>query len=136
MRIPKLIIPLLVIIALFGGFALRLAFTQPSTSSSLGANATAAVECIVDGVKCKGTAALFTSHFRGVAGIGTIETFATEHRVVIAYDPAVISPEEIRTKIDSPVALDDSTSVAFYKCVSMDETEFRPSTAGDRETDQ
>ena len=127
MRIPKLAIPILVVVALFGGFFLRNAFTQPSTSATMGAAGTASVECIVDGVKCKGTASLFTSHFEGVAGIGTIETFAADHRALITYDPSIISTDDIRKKIDSPVALDESTSVAFFKCVSMNETSQSPS---------
>jgi hypothetical protein len=127
MRIPQLAIPVLVVIALVGGFFLRHAFTQPSTTATLGAIGAATVECIVDGVKCKGTASLFTSHFEGVAGISTIETFAADHRVVLTYDPTIITPEDIRKKIDSPVALDESTSVAFFKCVSMDETTQTPS---------
>lgn len=121
MRVPYLTLPLLVVIALFGGFFLRSAFTQPSTSKSLGASGTSSVECIVDGVKCKGTASLFTSHFEGFAGIGRIETFASEHKAVISYDPAILTVEDIRKKIESPMALDESTSVAFFKCVSITE---------------
>lgn len=120
MRIPKTTIPILVVISLVGGFLLRSAFTQPSTSTQMGAVGTASVECIVDGVKCKGTASLFNAHFEGVAGISTIETFAADHRVVIGYDPAILSPEDIRRQIDAPVVLDESTSVAFFRCVSMD----------------
>lgn len=122
MRIPKITIPVLVVIALLGGFFLRNAFTQPSTTAVMGASGTATVECIVDGVKCKGTASLFTSHFEGFAGIGTIETFAADHKAVISYDPSIISLDDIRKKIDSPVALDESTSVAFFRCLSIVET--------------
>lgn len=126
MQIPKLTIPILVIAALFGGFFLRNAFTQPSTSATMGAAGTAAVECIVDGVKCKGTAALFTSHFQGVPGISTIETFASDHRVVLTYDPGIITPEEIQRRIDAPVAIDDNTHVPFFRCVSMEAKSAKP----------
>jgi hypothetical protein len=123
MKIPKLALPVLVVIALFGGFFLRSAFTQPSTSISTGATGTAAVECIVDGVKCKGTASLFTSHIQGVPGISTIETFAADHKVIMTYDPTIISPGEIRARINSPVVLDESTHVALFKCVSIEESD-------------
>lgn len=121
MRIPKLTLPILVIAALVGGYFLRFAFTQPSTAVVLGDGGRSRVECIVDGVKCKGTASLFTTHMQTTPGIHAIETFASDHRAVLSYDPDVITPEQIRAKIDAPVALDDSTHVAFFKCVSMDE---------------
>ena len=123
MRIPHATLPILVVIALFGGFFLRNAFTQPSTQASMGAVGAATVECIVDGVKCKGTATLFTTHFKGVPGISTIETFAADHRVVITYDPSVITPDAIRQKIDSPVVLEDGTQIDYFKCVSIDAAE-------------
>ncbi len=132
MRIPKITIPILVIIALFGGFFLRSAFTQPSTSVTTGTIGAASVECIVDGVKCQGTASLFTSHFNGVAGINTIETFAADHRVVFTYDPAIITPDDIRRKIDSPVVIDDSTSVVLFNCLSLDVIEPSTATTTDR----
>ena len=129
MKIPPVMLPILVVVALFGGFFLREAFTQPSTQASLGAVGAATVECIVDGVKCKGTASLFTSHFEGVAGISTIETYAADHRVVFTYDPSIITPEGIRRKIDSPVVLKDGTTVDFFKCVSMDAAKAMPAPA-------
>jgi hypothetical protein len=126
MKIPRLTIPILVIIALFGGFFLRSTFTQPSTSITMGAIGTRSVECIVDGVKCKGTASLFTSHFKGFAGISTIETFAEDHRVVMTYDPSIVSVDDIRTKINAPVVLDESTRVALFHCISIESSEVAP----------
>lgn len=120
MRIPKLTLPILVVAFLFGGYALRLIFTQPTTAATMGGDGGATLTCVVDGVKCKGTAAFFSSRFNEVPGIAGIETFATEHRAVFTYDPAVITPEDIRQLIDAPVVLDDSTTVDFFKCLSME----------------
>ena len=128
MRVPKLALPILVVIALFGGFFLRSAFTQPSTSISTGASGSARVECVVDGVKCKGTASLFTSHIQDVPGISTIETFAADHKVIMTYDPAIITPDQIRDNIDSPVTIDDNTHVAIFRCVSIESTDSQPET--------
>ena len=128
MRVPKLALPILVVIALFGGFFLRSAFSQPSTSISTGASGSARVECVVDGVKCKGTASLFTSHIQDVPGISTIETFAADHKVIMTYDPAIITPDQIRAKIDSPVTIDDNTHVAIFRCVSIESTDYQPET--------
>jgi hypothetical protein len=120
MRISKSILPILVVVFLLGGYALRLSFTQPTTAATMGGEGGATLTCIVDGVKCKGTAAYFSSLFNGVPGIAGIETYATEHRAVFNYDPAIITPEQIRARIDTPIAIDDSTTVEFFKCLSME----------------
>lgn len=120
MRIPKPAIPILVAAFIFGGYVLRQAFTQPTTATVLGSEGKATLTCLVDGVKCKGTASFFTERFKEVPGIAGIETFATEHRAVFAYDPEVISPEDIRALIDAPVVLDDGTEIEIFKCLSME----------------
>ena len=120
MNIPKYTIPLLVILSLVGGFLLRSAFTQPSTSVNFdhqGEGAT--LECIVEGVKCKGTAYFFTTLFDGVPGIIGIETFATEHKAVFTYDPEVITPDEIRSIMEAPIPMRDGTARQVFKCLSM-----------------
>ena len=119
MNIPKLIIPLLVIAALFGGFFLRTVFTQPTTSISTGSGEGKKLECIVEGVKCKGTALFFTSLYEDTTGIIGIETYAADHRVVFAYDPTIITPERIRSIMEAPVLLNDGRSVQVFRCMSM-----------------
>ncbi len=122
MKIPKIIIPILVVVSLFGGYALRAAFTQPTTSVMVGDTTGAKLECIVDGVKCKGTANFFTSLFENVAGIIGIETYASDHRVIFTYDPSIITPESIRKIIDAPVPLQDGRIIQIFTCLSMEET--------------
>jgi len=119
MRIPKFIVPLLVIATLLGGYFLRTAFTQPTTNVIVGVGEGRKLDCVVDGVRCKGTAEFFTSLYKDVDGIAGIETFASEHRVIFSYNPDVISPEQIRTIMEAPIPLDDGTSVQAFKCVSM-----------------
>ncbi|MEW6411267.1 MAG: hypothetical protein AB1483_02205 [Candidatus Zixiibacteriota bacterium] len=121
MKIPKIVVPILVVISLFGGYALKAAFTQPTTSTMPTNSGGSKLECIVDGVKCKGTASFFVSLFENVAGINGIETYATDHRVIFSYDPSVITPDEIRTIMEAPVPLQDGRVIRIFTCLSMDE---------------
>ena len=88
MKISVWMIPILVVGSLYGGYLLRTAVTFPTTTTVGSAETGGSkLECVVSGVKCKGTAAFFTSLYDGVAGIQAIETYATEHKAVITYDP-------------------------------------------------
>lgn len=119
MNVPRLFLPVLVVAALFGGYSLRLAFTQPTTEVRFGEAGPATLSCVVEGLKCKGTANFFGGLYEGRPGIGSIETFATEHRAVITYDPAVITPDDIRAVMEAPVRLADGRHVRPFRCVEM-----------------
>lgn len=119
MKIPHFIIPLLVVAALFGGWFLRLGFTQPSTSVTFDAQPVKTVVCTVDGVRCKGTAAFFTKLYNNKPGIASIETYATEHKAVISYDPRVITPDSIRAIMEAPIPLRDGSTRQVFVCQSM-----------------
>lgn len=121
MKVSKYIIPLLVVVALFGGYALRAAFTQPTTNVTAGTTEGSKLDCIVDGVKCKGTANFFTMLYKDVPGINGIETFATERRAVFTYDPAVITPDEIKAIMEAPIPMRDGSMVKVFTCLSMEE---------------
>ncbi|MCF7809742.1 heavy-metal-associated domain-containing protein [bacterium] len=119
MTIPRYSIPILTIVLLFAGYFLRFAFTQPTTSVEFGETGKAKLVCIVDGVKCKGTANYFTNMFNGVEGISSIETIATEHIATFTYDPTKINREQIRKIIEQPILLRDGSSRQFFSCVKM-----------------
>jgi copper chaperone CopZ len=119
MNIPKYSIPILTITMLLAGFFLRFAFTQPTTSIEFSEQGEAKLVCIVDGVKCKGTANYFTNMFNGVEGISSIETIASEHKATFTYDPAKIDRKRIREIIEQPILLRDGTSQQFFTCVEM-----------------
>lgn len=121
MKIPKYIVPLLVVGALFGGYGLRAAFTQPTTNVMMGSSEGKKLECIVDGVKCKGTAAFFTKLYENVPGVNAIETFATEQRAIFTYDPDLVTPEQIKAIMEAPVPLSDGSMVQVFVCLSMRE---------------
>ena len=120
MRLPRLIIPLLVIMAILGGYSLRTAFTQPTTNVRYDTQAGATSIYIVDGLKCKGTAAFFSSLYDSIPGIFGIETFATEHKAVFTYDPDIISPDSIRVVMEQAIQFEDGTSQQIFRCLSME----------------
>ncbi len=121
MRLPELVLPVLVITALVSGYFLRTAFTQPTTSISLAAGQGQKLVCVVEGLRCKGTAHFFTSLYEGVDGISGIETYATEHRAVFTYDPSAITPSQIQEIMETPVPLRDGRRVRVFQCLSLEE---------------
>jgi hypothetical protein len=119
MRIPRYILPILVLVALFGGYAMRAAFTRPTTSVVLADNGGTILTCTVAGVKCQGTATFFSNLYAHTPGINSIETYATEHRAIFKYDPAVITADSIRRIMEAPIPLRDGTSRQIFVCQSM-----------------
>jgi hypothetical protein len=119
MKLPRYIFPILIIAALFGGYFLRTAFTQPSTNINYSNETGATATFIVDGLKCKGTAAFFTTMYDSVPGIVGIKTFATEHKAVITYDPDKITKDSIKAIMETPVLFQDGTREQVFKCVSI-----------------
>lgn len=122
MKVPKIVVPVLVVVMLAGGYVLRHAFTQPTTSTAFdsSAEAEATLVCVVEGLKCRGTAAFFTKLFENTTGIVSLETFASEHRAVFTYDPSVIDSDQIRAVIEQKVPLRDGTSSQVFRCISIE----------------
>lgn len=118
-RLPKYVIAALSVLALTGGYFLRAAFTQPTSVSAFSGKGAAKTEFIVDGLKCKGTAGYFTSLYKDVPGISGIETYASEHKAVFTYDPALITADGIRAVMEAPVEYEDGTSGQPFRSRSM-----------------
>jgi hypothetical protein len=119
MTVSRYLLPILVAAALYGGFALRTALTHPTTQTTFSAVGSEKVVCTVEGLKCKGTAAFFTKMFADTPGIGAIETFASEHKAVIYYDPDLITPAGIKAVIETAVPMRDGSHQAVFKCLAM-----------------
>jgi hypothetical protein len=119
MRFSRYLLPVLVLGAIFCGYLLRNVFTQPTTSVAMNNSGGKTLVCTVDGLKCKGTASFFTRLYANKPGINGIETYATEHKAVFTYDPAVISPDSIRMIMEAPIPLRDGTSRQVFACQSM-----------------
>lgn len=121
MRVSPWAIPVIVVLVFAGGYFGRALFAIPTTSITVGSGEGSKLECIVAGVKCKGTATFFTSLFEEVEGVNGIETFAADHKAVITYDEAVITPEEIKKVIEQEVQFSDGSIGTVFECTSMKE---------------
>ena len=120
MRIPGFVIPILLAAALVGGFFLRTAFTQPTTSV-VHDNKTGKMSVfVVEGLKCYGTASFFSSLYDRIPGIYGIETYATEHKAVFNYEPELINRDSIRTIMEATILFNDGTSGQVFKCISTE----------------
>ncbi len=123
MNIPKYAIPLLVIAFLTGGYFLRSAFTQPTTSVNFSGAGEEKLQCTVEGLKCKGTANFFTSLYKETVGISSIETVASEHLVIFTYDASLITPEKIKSIMETPVPLRDGSHHQIFRCLDIEKLE-------------
>lgn len=120
MRLSPWILPLLVSIALAGGYGLRTAFTQPTTLTGVQGIDGTTCTAIVDGLKCKGTAEYFSSLYDRTSGVISIETFASEHKAVITYDPDLITRDSIKAIMEQTMTFDDGTTGRVFTCRSIE----------------
>lgn len=119
MPLPRLIIPLLVVLALVGGYTLRAVFTQPTVTEVFVNQPGEQGTFIVDGVRCRGTALLLASLYEGKPGILSLQAYASERKVVFTFDPAATSIDQIRAVMEAPIAFDDGTTSQVFRCVSV-----------------
>lgn len=120
MKISPWILPLLVVIALFGGYGLRSAFTQPTTTNVAGELTGSKCTAIVSGLKCKGTATFFVSLYDSTSGIKAIETFASDHKAIFTYDPNLITTDSIKAIMEQMIRFEDGTEAQVYECLSLE----------------
>lgn len=64
--------------------------------------ASADVTLTVRGVHCYGTADMLREHIEEVPGLVSLVAYAGRHKVLVEYDPASITPEEIAAAIEAP----------------------------------
>jgi len=117
MKVTRYLLPVLVLVSLFGGYALRYAFTKPTTQTTFATQGTQTATFVVQGLKCKGTANFFTSLYKGKEGIASIETIATEHLATFTYDPAVITEEDIQAIMEAPIPFQDGSHRQVFVCL-------------------
>ena len=109
MRIPRITIPLLVLVFIAGGYAFQSVFFFPTTEAAFSASGDATVEFIVDGLRCRGTAAFFTQLFSSTSGIESITTYAADRRAVFVYDSKAISADRIKTIFEREFRMQDGS---------------------------
>ena len=118
MRLPRILIPVLVVLALAGGYGLRIPFTRPTLTKVFADRTGEQATFVVDGIRCWGTARFFTSLYEETPGVFSIQAYASERKAVFTFDPAVISRDRIRAIMEAPIPFNDGTSSQVFKCVS------------------
>jgi hypothetical protein len=119
MRLPKIIIPLLVILSLAAGYSFRTTLTRPTTTRTFAEGAGTNTSFVVDGLRCRGTAMFLSSLYEETPGVFRIETFASEATAIFTYDPKVITPEGIRRIMEAPIPFEDGTTSQVFQCMSV-----------------
>jgi hypothetical protein len=119
MRLPRLIVPMLVALALVGGYSLRIAFTQPTLTKVIADRPGETATFVVDGIRCWGTAQFFTSLYEDTPGIFSFQAYASERTAVFTFDPRVTSRARIRAIMEAPIPFEDGTTNQVFKCRSV-----------------
>ena len=121
MRVPKLIIPALIVIFIVGGILIQPLFYFPTTEVAFAAQGDSTVEFVVDGLKCRGTAGFFTNLFSDVDGIESITTYATTNSAIFIYDSKKIDADRIAMLFQREFKLQDGSFHKFFSEVSRKE---------------
>ena len=119
MRLPRLVIPILVALALAVGYSLRIAFTQPTLTKVFANQPGETATFVVDGIRCWGTARFFTSLYEETPGVLSIQAYASERKAVFTFDPAAISRDRIRAIMETPIPFSDGTTSQVFTCISV-----------------
>ncbi len=117
MKLPKIIIPILVLVLMVGGYFLQSMFFFPTNEIALGATGDSTVEFTVDGLKCRGTSGFFTGMFENVPGIESITTYAANHKAIFVYDSRLIDPHKIQVIFEREFKMQDGTFQPMFKAV-------------------
>lgn len=120
MPLPRIIIPVFVGLALVLGVGLRGKFDRPTLTRTFAEKAGTKATFIVEGVQCRGTAALFASLYEDVPGIHEIVAYASEHKAIFTFDAGVVSREQIRAIMEAPIPFEDGTTNQIFQCLSLE----------------
>jgi len=115
MRIPKIVIPILVITLFAGGYIFQSVFFFPTTEVTYASQGDSRVEFVVDGLKCRGTASFFTEMFNDVPGIASITTYAANHRAIFTFNSAEINPDRIKVIFEKEFRLEDGSFSSLFQ---------------------
>ena len=121
MKVPKIAIPLLVLLFVVGGYAFQTVFFFPTTDIAFSAVGDSTVEFTVDGLRCRGTAAFFTSQFEDTPGIQSITTYAANHKAVFVYDSRLITPDRIKSIFETEFRMQDGTFQSVFREIERTE---------------
>lgn len=115
MRVPKIAIPVAVVLFIAGGYALQPVFFFPTTETAFSAIGDSKVEFVVEGLRCRGTAGFFASLFDDTPGIESITTYAADHRAIFIYDSELITADRIKSIFEREFRMSDGTFRSLFR---------------------
>jgi hypothetical protein len=137
MKVPRWIVPLLVLVAAAAGIGGARLFAAPSFTRDFGASeasvlpgasarpGTAArpaasvhpetVRMTVRGLKCVDTARAVAGQLEGIPGILRYAAYASRNEAQITYDPERISSQAIAEAIEGPVFVPGTGEILFHQ---------------------
>ncbi len=107
MRVPRWIVPVLVVAAAAAGIGGARLFAAPSVVREFAIaapeSAPRRVVFLIEGVRCVDTAERAAAQLEDVPGVVRFTAWAPRARVEVTYDPAVTDASELKDAIEGPV---------------------------------
>ncbi len=122
---PKVVwIPVLIAALIIVAFATTNAYRVPTFEHRFAESSgeTASVRFVVDGVRCRGTAAGFANMIGEVPGVLGLTTYARSNEAFVEYDPEETSPDEIEAAFSKTVER-DGVLYQYFSAVEREELE-------------
>jgi hypothetical protein len=117
MKVPKWIVPILVVALTAAGLGIAQLFAIPTIEvvidSEYMPQNVAMVTLIIPGVRCADTARSAASSVEDIAGVIKFVAFASHNRVEITYDQHLTDPESLIEAIEGPVYNAESGEFLF-----------------------
>lgn len=133
MKIPPVVIPVAVLLAILAGLYSARLFEAPSWTEEFpggaeGKSRIVATVMQVRGLRCVDTARTMTGQLAEASGVSRCVCYASRNEARIEYDPEKIDPSGIREAIESPVFDEESGEIRFnqFTVLSIDGEDVDP----------
>ncbi len=126
MKVPRLIVPILILLMVASGLYAARLFVIPSVvlefpgEPARGRDSTRTAKFLVGGVRCADTALLAGSTLNGLPGVIRYVAYASRNRVEIVFDPSLTNVEKLREAIEGPV-YDEGTGRFLFHLFTVEE---------------
>ena len=117
MRMPKWVVPTLVILCAVLGIGGARLLTVPSVVREFPAAPVAhprTTVLVVSGVKCVDTAERAANQLKDLPGVLRFAAYASRNRVEVTFDPARVGVQAIREAIEGPVYDEGTQETQFH----------------------
>lgn len=126
MKVPRTLVPALVVLATLAGFGAARFLAAPSyvkeyPGAAKGGGAQTSV-FVVDGLKCVDTAQRLASQLDDSAGVRHFVAYASRNRAEVTFDPSATTREDLVKAFEGPVFDPETQTYVFkqFKVVEVD----------------